>query len=276
MLGAALETVQPRDCWIADRNFCTSFFLFGLARRQACFVIRQHAGHLVWRTWGTRRYVSRGRTGRVYEQEVILTDPDTGEELQVRRITVRLNRPTRDNETEIHILSNLPAEEVDALTIAEVYAKRWKLETAFQELTTHLKCELNTLGYPPAALFGFCVAAACYNVLAAVKGALRSVHGEEKVREDVSNYYLVEEIGATYRGMMIAVPPEQWEPFQQLSPVGFARVLRQLAKSVQLSAYPKRHWGPKKPARKRQKAPRQHVATARLLQNHKLRPTNSG
>lgn len=50
----------------------------------------------------------------------------------------------------------------------------------FQELEAHLQSEINTLGYPQAALFGFCVALIAYNVMAVVKAALRQVHGEEK------------------------------------------------------------------------------------------------
>ena len=46
--------------------------------------------------------------------------------------------------------------------------QRWTLEQAFNELTTHLRCELNTLGYPKAALFAFCVALMAYSVLAVV------------------------------------------------------------------------------------------------------------
>ena len=63
-------------------------------------------------------------------------------------------------------------------TVADLYRKRWTLETAFQELEASLNGEINTLGYPKAALFAFCVALVAYNVLSAVKAALRSVHGD--------------------------------------------------------------------------------------------------
>jgi IS4 transposase len=52
-----------------------------------------------------------------------------------------------------------------------MYRKRWKLETLFQVLTENLCCEINTLGYPKAALFTFCIALVAYNVLSAVKAA---------------------------------------------------------------------------------------------------------
>jgi IS4 transposase len=56
---------------------------------------------------------------------------------------------------EIHLLTNLPASSVSAITAASLYRERWTLEAAFNELTLHLRCEINTLGYPKAALFAF-------------------------------------------------------------------------------------------------------------------------
>ena len=103
------------------------------------------------------------------------------------------------------------------MKVAKLYQKRWTLEAAFNELTLHLRCELNTLGYPKAALFAFCVAVCCYNLLASLKGALRAAHGEEEIKENVSNYFLTDEINGNYRGMMVALPPKKWEVFQSLS-----------------------------------------------------------
>ena len=89
-------------------------------------------------------------------------------------------------------------------TLLQMYYQ-WYIETAFQELEAHLHSEINSLGYPKAALFGFCVALVAYNVLAVVKAALRSVHGEQKIANEVSGYYLAGHLGRTYEGMMIAV-----------------------------------------------------------------------
>ncbi|MBK8538088.1 MAG: transposase [Candidatus Competibacteraceae bacterium] len=60
-------------------------------------------------------------------------------------------------------LSNLPEEIADALAIAEIYRKRWGIETAFQRLEAHFNSEINSLGYPKAALFGFCLALVAFN-----------------------------------------------------------------------------------------------------------------
>ena len=61
-----------------------------------------------------------------------------------------------------------------------------------------LRCEVNTLAYPKAALFGFCVAVLAFNVLSVVK-ACCARHGEEKIDDVLSTYYLTEEIAVTTR-----------------------------------------------------------------------------
>ena len=122
--------------------------------------------------------------------------------------------------------------------IADLYRRRWTIETAFQELEATLNGEINTLGYPKAALFAFCVALVSYNVLSVVKAALRSVHGEEVVAEEVSGYYLADEIRMTHRGMMIAIPEDEWVVFHDLTAVELAEVLVRLARSVSLSKLP--------------------------------------
>ena len=55
LLGSVLETIRPGEVWIADRNFCTTDFLFGIARRDGCFVIRQHGATLFIEWMGERR-----------------------------------------------------------------------------------------------------------------------------------------------------------------------------------------------------------------------------
>ena len=265
VLPSVLPSIFPKDLLIADRNFCTTQFLFGIHRKDAFFAIRQHSRNLHSRTLGKRRLIGRTRTGLVYEQMAILTDLETGEELPCRRITVKLKKPTRDGDTEIHLFTNVPAEDADALKMADLYLRRWTLETAFQEVTTHLKCELNTFGYPQAALFAFCVTVACYNLLAIIKGALCAVHGETRLKEDVSNYQLSAEISSVYRGMMIAAPPPQWEQFQNMTVPKLSQILLQLARRIRLERFQKFPRGPKKPQQKNKSAKFQHVSTAKLL-----------
>jgi len=265
LLDQILAIVAAKDLWIADRNFCTTDFLFGIAGRGGFFVIRQHASTLHWTFVGKRRACGRIETGKVFEQTIRATN-DAGEVLFLRRVTVLLDQPTRDGETELHILTNVPAKDAKAKTIAEMYRKRWTIETAFQELEATLNGEINALGYPKAALFAFCVALVTYNVLSTIKAALRSVHGEEKVAEEVSGYYVADEIQMTHRGMMIAIPEDEWVEFHNLPPVELADVLVRLARSVSLSKLRKHPRGPKKPKPKKQSGAKiKHVATAKIL-----------
>lgn len=263
-----LETIEAGDVLLDDRQFCTSDLLFALERREAFFITRQHAGHLRWELQGDREACGETQTGLVFQQAVLLTDPQSGQTLACRRVTLQLDRPTRSRDPELHILTNLPETTADAGRIAELYRNRWRIETAFQELATYLRCELQTLGYPPAALFGFCTAAACYNLFAVIQAALEGAHGEDFVRDNVSRHFLAEELGATYRGMMIALRAEEWTGFGRLSLSELAARLHAWAEEVDLSRYPKHLRGPKKRVH-RPPARATHFSTARLLATRK-------
>ena len=259
-----LWTVEPGDVWIADRNLCTRRFAFGVARRNAYFIIRHHQ-QVSFEALEPLREVGRTDTGKVSEQRVWVTD-EQGQKQALRRIRIELDEPTSEGDEEIFILTNLPPEVADAKRIACLYRKRWTIEGAFQELAENLCSEINTLGYPKAALFGFCVALVAYNVLSAVKAALRRVHGVEKVENEISGYYLALEISGTYQGMMIAIPEEHWSIFSQLEIPQLAERMIQLAMKVRLSAFKKHPRGPKKnPPQRKNKRKQPHVSTAKLL-----------
>jgi hypothetical protein len=264
-----LSQVEADDVWIADRNFCTADYLQGIADRQGYFVIRHHANLTLAPVgdWGAE---TETETGWVSERTAWVQRDDQNV-IQVRCIRVRLKQRTRDRESEIIILTNLP-EEVTAAVVAGLYRRRWTVETMYQELTQYLGCEVNTLGYPKAALFAFCVALVAYNVLAVVKAALRSVHGETKIENEVSGYYLALEISRMYAGMMVAIPEEHWEVFQRCSRKEMACLLRKLAKGMELARYRKQRRSPKKPAPERTYDKNHpHVATSQLLEERKKR-----
>jgi hypothetical protein len=123
----------------------------------------------------------------------------------VRRITIRLDQPTRSGETEIHLLTNLPRRAANACRVAELYLKRWTIENAFQEIEQALRSEINTLGYPGAALLGFAIAVLTYNALSVAKWAIEIEHADSISREQLSGYYLAAVVSADYGGM-IALP----------------------------------------------------------------------
>jgi hypothetical protein len=272
ILPQVLPTVAPNDLWIADRNFCTTGYLFGIAKRGAAFLIRQHKQTLHYELLGERRKIGRCPKGMIYEQKMRLLD-DKGQAKEVRRVTIELKTPTRDGETEIHLLTNLPAKAANARSVANLYLHRWTVEKAFHELDQALYGEIKTLGYPGAALLSFCVALLAYNVISVVKSAMAAVHGNEAKRETISGYYLAGELAAAYHGMMIAVPPPEWtRHFASLTPGELASMLKTLAAKIRPERFRKNIRSPKKPPPKRSSAKHHpHVSTARILAQRKLR-----
>lgn len=265
LLDQVLPTVRLRDLWIADRNFCTLGFLFGIANRKGRFLIRHHAGMPIQKI-GRSRLVGETDTGRVYEQRVNIADPMTNGSRTIRCVTVKLKSATRDGETELRLLTNLPMRDATAIKVADLYRKRWTVETMFQEMTENLTCEIKTLGYPKAAVFAFCLALLAWNGLSVIHAALRNVHGEETVEQNLSSYYMSLEISQVYHGMMIAIPPKEWEIFRDLNTVQFAALFKELARNVNMRKLQKQPRAPKKPQPKRKYSGNgKHVATARLL-----------
>ena len=136
--------------------------LLGLSAA-ARFVVRQH-GCLEGRPLGERAAKGRTETGKVFEQSLAVDWKDRT--LRLRRITVALDEPTRNGDAEIHVLTDLTAKQAKATRVAELYRKRWTIEDRFYELAQTLDGEPNTLGYPAAALFAFCLALVASNAVA--------------------------------------------------------------------------------------------------------------
>jgi hypothetical protein len=258
-----LELVMPGDAWVADRNFCTFLILWGIEKRSAFYAIRHHAGMRIASS-GTLRRCGRTDTGEVFEQSVTILGAN-GEVLQARRVVLKLDKPTRDGDTEMAVLTNLP-KSIKGVAVVELYRKRWTLETMFQSLEKNLEGEIDTLAYPRAALLGFAIALAAHNVLSTVQAALRARFGVAKVQEEVSGFYIANELRNTKIGMDIAIEPVAWEVFHTIRPATLAREMLRWAEYVQLPKYKRHPRGPKKPVPKRTRyATHTHVSTAQLL-----------
>lgn len=120
LLTEVLQLVQPNDVWVGDRNLCTPRFLTGIDQRQAYFAIREHA-QLNIHYAGELKQVGRCATGVLYEQEAWVSDDENGLSIKVRRVVVKLDKPTRDGDMEVSVLTNLPAPLADAAAVAELY-----------------------------------------------------------------------------------------------------------------------------------------------------------
>ena len=65
VIHEVLHTVQAGDLWIEDRNFCTLGLMFGMARRGAAFLVRQH-GQVKGELLGVPTRTGVIRSGTVY------------------------------------------------------------------------------------------------------------------------------------------------------------------------------------------------------------------
>ena len=189
---------------------------------------------------------------------------------------LKLDEPTRDGETEVVLVTNLPAT-VTALQCCEAYRDRWRIEGHYQALTDLLHCEVPGLGYPRAALFAFSMSAVAGNALAVLRGNLRVAHGPE-VAAEVSDFALVDEVAEVYPGMMMAVPPARWPDLSRSRAATVSKLLNELAERVPVHRMSRCRRGPKKPRPRRSSGKRiHHVSNKKLLDRARaLRPARRG
>jgi IS4 transposase len=125
-----LDSAQPGQLWIADRQFCTRTVLLGWQAAQAGFLVREHGRHPKLAAEGPWRACGRSETGAVREQRIELA----GASEPWRRIELTLDTSTEAGESVIRLWSNLP-ERVDARQIAQLYRTRWCVEVVFPQMT---------------------------------------------------------------------------------------------------------------------------------------------
>ena len=261
-LDRVIEDLRVRNLVLADRHFCIVDFLWKIDQRGAAFVIRQH-GRLKGEPIGKRKKCGHSPNGIVFEQKLQIGNGE--QTMIVRRITVELSEPTRDGETEIHLLSNVPAKDATAIRLAGLYHQRWEVENAFHVLTMTLTCEVKSLGQPRAALFVFCMAMMAYNTRQVLLGALFAEHDQDDV-EPMSQFQVAKAIVGPMEGLLTALPEQEWNALVPQSLRGSAMFLLEVSQYVPVKSYRKSVRGPKKkpPSRKRCKAGT-HVSTFKLL-----------
>jgi len=264
LLNDVLKTVKKKDLWVADRNFCTQDFLFGIHERKAAFIIREHES-LPLETLTKPTFMDNVETGKVYEQTIRLKSTE-GKEYLARRVIVKLYEATRNGEIEIRILTNLTRYVAKATNVSEMYRKRWGIETAFQRLESHFHSEINSLGYPKAALFGFCLSLVAFNLYAVIMASLRAAYPDNNINDEVSEYYIADDISTVYEGMMIAVDDEDWDVFRHADLSGMAFLLVDLAEQVDLKKFKKHKRSIKKPKDKpKWDKNKPHVSTFKII-----------
>jgi hypothetical protein len=257
------DRARPGDLYVCDRFYCTTELLFRLCDGQAFFVIRQF-DRLRWRVLKDLGPQGRVETGAVSEQLVEVEDPETGSCRRMRWITLTLDTPTREGETEIRLLTNLRG--ISALRVCELYRKRWTIEGHFSFLKNELHGEIESLGQPRAALLALCLAMAAGNALAVVKRALSEVHGAA-VWDRLSGYYLADELATNSRAVELLVGEAGLSRLAGMPTESFWRWCCEVASRVEVAVLEKtKPRGPKRPQPKRRSGKgKPHYSTHRLL-----------
>ena len=138
-------------------------------------------------------------------------------------------------------------------------------------MTQCLACEIDTLAYPRAAIFAFCLAAMLYNAVSLMKSSIAAIHGEEAV-DNISWYYAYTETQSVWSGMEIALPFEFWsDRFDAMPDEDFCGYLKELSSKIDVSRFTKSRRGPKKKVTKKHDPKINHVSTFRILQERKNR-----
>lgn len=260
VLNRVIDNLERDEILMGDRIYCIVGALEELTKRSRLFVIRQH-GRLQGVSQGSPRLAGRTSSGAVYEQKLQCGKDKSA--VVLRRITVKLKKPTRDGDTEVHILTNLP-EEVAAVEIADLYLRRWEQETGFYHVQMCFNGELPALGHPRAALLLYSMATLAYNILQAVLSALHATHDDELV-DELSFFHISKEIASSTPGMLLILDDDAWQEILPATSRGLAALMRRIARKIDLSDYRKSRRGEKKKYKRRSNSRSSHVATARLL-----------
>jgi hypothetical protein len=262
-----LKKLEPGALYLIDRNFCDGPLIERFLQGETFFIMRHHGRSPRWRKAADSRLRKVGqdsRGGTVCEQDVEVFLPD-GSWHRLRRITVKLAKATRDGDSELHLLTTLPASVVGT-AISETYIERWTIETCLGHLAQALNAEINTLAYPGAALLCFCLALVLFNIISALKTLLMKFSTASD-KPDLSYYYLALEIAEARLGMDITIAHSYWKQCATMSLSEFVAWVQSIARTANLRKYRSHPRGPKRPPPKRASGKRKaHVSTHRILQ----------
>ena len=258
LFDQVIPSVRANEVWIGDRNFCTCGFIDALVTQGAHVVLRRH-GNLPFAEKTPWQEVAPTAEGQCLCEQAIEVNGKV-----YRHIRVFLATPTRDGDAHIDIMTSLP-NEISAAQIAQLYRQRWTIEGAFQKLEAHLNSEIDSLAYPRAALFGFCLALVAFNIFSVCLCTLDCVH-EQSVSQELSTYYIGHEIASAFAATFLFTQLADWDFLAKSSLKEFAAWLKDVAQHINIKKYKKHKRGPKKIIPKPPYDPHTpHVSTYQLL-----------
>jgi len=96
--------------------------------------------------------------------------------------------------------------------------------------------------------------------------AIRATHPDNNINDEISDYYIADEISTTSAGMSLIVPEEDFHLFKDGSLSEVSAALLYLAGNMDLKKFKKHKRGPKKPPIPKDKFKgKPQVSTAKLL-----------
>jgi hypothetical protein len=222
---------------------------------------------VVGRNPGTWSETQEMETGSVSEQSLSIEHEEIMKSF--RHIRIQLIKSTRDNDTEIFLLSNLP-ESVSSIEIARLYQKRWTVENLFWEMSEVLNCEPKSLCQPKAFEFVFCLGLVASNAVQVFQAGMRLVHGET-LWNQVSLYYLMWEVHQSSRLVRSLVGEEQWQWRRNRPEQEWLTELLRIAKELKVKDYPKAKTRARQPPKKEMERYHNggHVSTHKILEQRK-------
>jgi hypothetical protein len=125
--------------------------------------------------------------------------------------------------------------------------------------------EIQTLAYPPAALFALSTAFVAYNIMQCI--IIMSIEtAQPKQPQKISTYYVAHEIASCYRGLDLLTEEHEWEWATKMKPEEIARFLLENAAHVDYKNFAKRP-PPKKTTIRKNVKRMNHVSTKKLINN---------
>ncbi|WP_233834866.1 type II toxin-antitoxin system Phd/YefM family antitoxin [Paraburkholderia sp. ZP32-5] len=229
-IGSLLESVGDNELWIVRGRFGADALLGGWPRVGSAFVMQDHGCAPAYQTLDDPQDMGELDGGRVYEQRVVLAgNPQSSPTF--RRIEWRDGKDGEQAASALAMLTNVPESRLGAHAIVALLRMQPERITSLSMDAVFNGAALADVP-PRAALLAAAILAIAHNTLVAMVNA---VDGELGLGvRDIERLCIQMASGVceTYKGMMIALPPECWRRYDQMIVPEVGEIVRCLAEHV--------------------------------------------
>jgi len=229
-IGSLLESVGDNELWIVRGRFGADALLGGWPRVGSAFVMQDHGCAPAYQTLDDPREMGELDGGRVYEQRVVLAgSPQTSPTF--RRIEWRDREHGEHAASALAILTNLPNSRLGAHAIVRLLRTQPERIASLSMDAVFDGAALAEVP-PRAALLAVAILAIAHNTLIAMVNAVDGELGLGVRDIERLCVQMASGVGETYKGMMIALPPECWRRYDQMIVPEIGEIVRCLAEHV--------------------------------------------